>query len=231
MRYLLCLFLFFSYNLLAQVDSCEAGRLKWDITSGTGEPIRLKWDITSGTGEPIQPYYRLPDTGKTIPVHHFLDTRKMVPETKMQLWVNTKVFNFKGYQVNNLKLAAWSGVAFAGVLDGVLEGNRFDGNRNFERKYNVSKISYFGSESWKLAYKNEDPGQGGKNILAKVYGAQDFYHHADDFRKLGYIFGGITLGISGTQTNSKVWHYAADFIIGFAISGISKAAGMYWIRN
>lgn len=157
--------------------------------------------------------------------------KELTPQKKISLWANTPVFNFRGYQVNNLKLAGWAGLAFVGAVDGIVCGYEFDGRKSFERKYNVSKLGYFGSESWLLAYKNSDVQQGQKNAITKVFGAQDFYHHADDFRKLGYISGGITLGVSGTQTNTKKWHYLTDFLIGFAVSGTAKAAGMYFIRN
>ena len=136
--------------------------------------------------------------------YHFPDSRKMV-QPKIPYWANTPVFNFRGYQVNNLKLAGWSAMAVAGMVDGIVCGYEFDGRKSFERKYNVSKLGYFGSESWLLAYKNSDVQQGQKNAITKVFGSQDFYHHADDFRKLGYISGGITLGVSGTQTNTKKW--------------------------
>ena len=208
------LILFLSCNLSAQVDSCEQIRQKWE-----GYHIA---DINNMA-------YLFPDTGKMV--YHFPDVRKTIPQTKISLWSNTPVFNFRGYQVNNLKLAGWAGLAFAGAVDGIVEGYEFDGRQSFERKYNAAKSGYFGSESWRLAYKNGDVDQGQKNGITKVLGAQDFYHHADDLRKLGYVTGGITLGISGTQTNIKKWHYMADFIIGFAISGATKAAGMYWIRN
>jgi len=135
------------------------------------------------------------------------------------------------YRITPGKIAGWSAAAISGAIDGVLEGNRFDDNRNFERKFNASKTGYFGSESWRRAYRNGDPEQGYKNLYAQTFGANDFYHHADDLRKIGYIGSGVIIGISGAKSNSKWWHYAVDFGVGLAVSGATKAAGMYWVRN
>lgn len=134
------------------------------------------------------------------------------------------------YRITRGKIAAWSVLAVAGFSDGAVEGYEFDGRQSFERKYNVQPVSFFGSESWKLAYHNNDPEQP-KKPLWSVIGAPDFYHLADDVRKGGYISGGIVIGISGAKSNSKWWHYAVDFGASLAISGMSKAAGMYWIRH
>ena len=135
------------------------------------------------------------------------------------------------YRITRGKIAGWSAAAVSGAVDGVLEGYEFDGRKSFESKYNVSETGYFGSESWRRAYKNNDPEQGHKNLYSQTFGAWDFYHHADDARKIGYISGGIVIGMSGAKSNSKWWHYAVDFGIGFAVSGATKAAGMYWIRS
>ena len=135
------------------------------------------------------------------------------------------------YRITRAKIAGWSVAAVSGAIDGVLEGNRFDDNRNFERKFNASKTGYFGSESWRRAYKNNDPEQGYKNLYSQTFGAWDFYHHADDARKIGYIGSGVVIGISGAKSNSKPWYFLADFAIGLAVSGVAKAAGMRWIRN
>jgi len=135
------------------------------------------------------------------------------------------------YRITRGKIAGWSVAAISGAIDGVVEGYEFDGRKSFERKYNVSPTGYFGSESWRRAYKNNDPEQGYKNFYSRTFGANDFYHLADDAKKIGYIGSGITIGISGSRANSKWWHYAVDFGIGLAVSGAGKAAGMYWIRN
>lgn len=134
------------------------------------------------------------------------------------------------YRITRGKIAGWSVLAVAGFTDGVVEGFEFDGRKSFERKYNVQPVSCFGSESWKLAYYANDPEQP-KKPLWSVIGAPDFYHLADDVRKIGYISGGITIGISGAKANTKWWHYAVDFGASLAISGMSKAAGMYCIRH
>ena len=121
-------------------------------------------------------------------------------------------------------------MAVAGAADGMVEGYEFDGRKSFERKFGVSKTGYFGSESWKRAYKDGNPDNGFKSDFARIMGAQDFYHHADDLRKIGYLSGGVVIGAQHRK-NTKKWHTVADFAIGFAVSSITKSAAMWWIRN
>lgn len=114
--------------------------------------------------------------------------------------------------------------------DGVLEGYQIDGRRSFERKWGVEPISFFGSESWKTAYVNNDPRLGFKSKHRQWLGAFDFYHVADDTRKTGYILGGAIIGIGSYKSNKKWWHHAADFAIGATISAAAKNIGYRWVR-
>ena len=121
-------------------------------------------------------------------------------------------------------------VAVAGAADGMVEGYEFDGRKSFERKYGVSKTGYFGSQSWKRAYKGNNQDNGFKSDFVRIMGAQDFYHHADDLRKVGYLSGGVVIGTQHKK-NTKKWHTVADFAISFAVSSLTKSAAMWWIRN
>ena len=134
------------------------------------------------------------------------------------------------YRVTRAKLAGWGMVAVAGAADGAVNGYEFDGRKSFERKFNVSKTGYFGSQSWKRAYKGNNPDNGFKSDFVRIVGAQDFYHHADDLRKIGYLSGGVVLGLNAHRNTNK-WHTVADFAIGFAVSSITKSAAMWWIRK
>ena len=134
------------------------------------------------------------------------------------------------YRITRAKLAGWGMVAVAGAADGMVEGFEFDGRKSFERKYGISKTGYFGSKSWKRAYKGDNPDNGFKSDFVRVMGAQDFYHHADDLRKIGYLSGGAVIGLNAHR-NTKKWHTVADFAIGFAVSSLTKSAAMWWIRN
>jgi len=134
------------------------------------------------------------------------------------------------YRITRSKLAGWGMVAVAGAADGAVNGYEFDGRKSFERKFNVSKTGYFGSESWKNVYKNGDPEQGFKSGFHRKMGAFDFYHHADDLRKIGYISGGVVIGLNAHRNTNK-WHTVADFAVGFAVSSLTKSAAMWWIRN
>jgi hypothetical protein len=118
-----------------------------------------------------------------------------------------------------------------GAADGMVDGYEFDQRKSFERKYNVSKTGYFGSESWRMVYRNGDTEQGFKSGFHRNMGAFDFYHHADDLRKIGYISGGVIIGINGRKTNTKKWYYIIDFAAAFAISATTKSLSMRWIRS
>lgn len=135
------------------------------------------------------------------------------------------------YRITRAKIAGWGLVAVAGAADGMVEGYEFDNRKSFERKFNVSKTGYFGSQSWKRAYKGGNPDNGFKSDFVRIMGAHDFYHHADDLRKIGYLSGGVVLGIGGNKINSKKWYYIIDFAAAFAISAATKSASMRWIRS
>ena len=134
------------------------------------------------------------------------------------------------YRITRAKLAGWGMVAVAGVADGMVEGYTIQYRKSFERKFNVSKTGYFGSQSWLSAYKDGNVDNGFKSDFVRVMGVQDFYHHADDLRKIGYLSGGVVIGTQHRK-NTKKWHTVADFAIGFAVSSITKSASMWWIRN
>lgn len=134
------------------------------------------------------------------------------------------------YKVNATKVAGWGLAAIGGLSDGLLEGYTFDGRTSFERKWNADRYGYFGSESWRNVYNGGNPESGFKSPIHKWTGAWDFYHHADDLRKAGYISGGVMIGIGGKQ-NIKWWHYALDFGIGFTASAVTKSAAMWWVRK
>lgn len=135
------------------------------------------------------------------------------------------------YRFTATKAIGLGALAAGALADGMVEGYTFDGRKSFERKYDVDPRGYWGSESWRRAYKGGEPANGFKSPAHRIAGSFDFYHHADDARKLGYITGGITLGICGARTNTKWWHYVLDFGIGFGVSAAAKSAGMHWVRS
>ena len=134
------------------------------------------------------------------------------------------------YRITRAKIAGWGIVAVAGAADGLVEGYSIQYRKSFERKYGVSQTGYFGSKSWKRAYKDGVQANGFKSDFVRITGAQDFYHHADDLRKIGYLSGGVVIGTQHKK-NTKKWHTVADFAIGFAVSSLTKSASMWWIRN
>ena len=146
---------------------------------------------------------------------------------KPKLWENVN------YEWNNKKTIGITTLILASLADGIVEGYEFDGRKSFERKYGVKPISYAGSESWRLAYKNNDVAQGHKNQWTRFAGASDLYHHLDDFRKFGYISAGICIGIGAKKGKFKdVWKsHLIDFAVYSVASSVSKSAGMKWVRN
>ncbi len=130
-----------------------------------------------------------------------------------------------------LKLVGYALVGLGGLKDGLVEGFDFDGRTSWERKRGVDPYSQRGSQSWRLAYVDGDPELGFKSSFHEWHGAWDWYHRNDDYRKLGYYSGGITLGIGGHKVNKKIKHYLFDFAIGWAVSATAKSIGMKFIRN
>lgn len=134
------------------------------------------------------------------------------------------------YRITRTKVAGWALCAVGGAADGAVEGFHLDYRRSFERKYNVSKTGYFGSKSWLSAYKDGVQANGFKSDFVRIVGAHDFYHHADDLRKIGYLSSGVVVGLNANKNTNK-WHTVADFAIGFAVSSITKSVAMQWIRS
>lgn len=147
------------------------------------------------------------------------------------LALNAQVLKIGSYHLTKTKIVAFGIASVGGLADGMVEGYQFDGRKFFERKYDVNPRGYWGSESWRRAYKGGEPANGFKSPAHKALGAWDFYHNADDARKLGYIGGGIVLGIGGNKVNTKWWHYVIDAGLGLAVSAGAKSTGMAWIRH
>jgi hypothetical protein len=140
-------------------------------------------------------------------------------------------FQLGSYKITKAKLIGFGLCVAGGATDGLLEGYHIDNRTSFERKYNTKRYGFWGSESWRMVYKGGNPDNGFKSPVHKWLGATDFYHTADDVRKVGYISGGLVIGISAGRTNQKLWHYAADFAISFALSAASKSIAYKYIRT
>lgn len=69
------------------------------------------------------------------------------------------------------------------------------------------------------------------NGWERNFGKIDFYHVADDVRKIGYVGGGVVIGIGGARQKQKFHHYLYDFALSFAVSAVAKRAGMYYVRH
>ena len=73
--------------------------------------------------------------------------------SKLQ-WYDFSTYKFKGEG----KRAVWISYAIAGLLHGGREAMHAEPGV-FEKRFGVSKTSFFGSEQWVRQYKNNDPEQ------------------------------------------------------------------------
>ena len=125
------------------------------------------------------------------------------------------------YSFGKKKWGAMLVICGAGLVDGMLEGYGFDSRLSFERKWGVDPHSYFGSKSWDSDW----------NAFERFKSSQvDFYHTADDVRKIGYVTGGFMLGRASLQNKRKI-HNVFDLGISFACSAFWKSIGMQWVRD
>jgi len=129
------------------------------------------------------------------------------------------------------KIIANAFLTIPALADGLVEGYEFDGRKSWERKLGVDPYSYGGSLSWTEIYINNDPSQGEKSKFRTWLGANDFYHHMDDTRKIGYISGGFLLGRASAKHNNKLWQDLADLAITNIWTGFIKSRGLHYIRH
>ena len=125
------------------------------------------------------------------------------------------------YKLDKQKIIGLTIIGLGGFIDGAVEGFDFQGVVSFERKWCADPYGFFGSLSFEKL-------QSSPNIYNRTLGTFDFYHIADDLRKVLYIGGGITITL-GEKRPAK--HYILDFLLSLVISSATKRAGMYWIRN
>lgn len=151
-----------------------------------------------------------------------------LPPASQSIWHKEKTGRYEF--ANPTKMAGWGLIILASFVDGATEGFEFDGRKSWERKFGANPHGFFGSESWRRLYVGGDPANGKVKGYQRHFGAWDSYHLGDDFRKLGYISGGVTLAIGGQQVNSKWWHYAIDVGVALGISMVAKREGILFAR-
>jgi len=102
-------------------------------------------------------------------------------------------------------------------IDGAVERFDFQNRKYFEVKYGASETGFFGSKSYQRLYDSP-------NFYNKNFGVFDFYHVADDIRKLGYLTSGATFALSLKYRRSNK-EAIIKGILFFAASSLSKRVG------
>ncbi len=116
------------------------------------------------------------------------------------------------YKVNKNQLIGWSVLGFTGIIDGSHTAYTYN-NRLFEQKFGSDPTGFFGSQSWRRLYDRP-------NFYNENFGVFNFDHIATDLKILGYISGGIIIGLGEKK---KFKYYLYDFIISvIVISGTKR---------
>lgn len=112
--------------------------------------------------------------------------------------------------------------ALSGIIDGAVEAYSLN-RKLFETIWNKPALGYWGSKSSLLAYKNNDPTQGFKNLYTKYLGAWDFYHNADDIRKASYLLQLVFVYyLLGLNSVNNIIFLLIPYIVAFMLSGFFK---------
>jgi len=127
-------------------------------------------------------------------------------------------YSQNGYKLNREKIYGLVMVGVGGFMDGAVERFEFRGRTVFENRWGADPYGFFGSRSWERLYTHP-------NFWNKNFGVFDFYHVADDMRKVGYIGGGIVIGIGGGKRRQKFTHYLIDVGLSMVVSGGMKYLG------
>jgi hypothetical protein len=133
------------------------------------------------------------------------------PEAPLK-WHDFKTYRFKGQG----KRAVWISYTLAGILHGGREAYHAE-STVFEKRFNASPLSFFGSEQWKRNYFDRDPDNGHKpNLFNPV---RDYYHFSGAATKAIWIGGAFTIGMGKQPMKYKL----LDLMIGTLITSGSAS--------
>ena len=127
-------------------------------------------------------------------------------------WYDFSTYKFKG----GGKRAVWIGYAVSGILHGGREAYHAQPNV-FEKAFNASPLSFWGSEQWKRNYYDRNPELPHKpNIWNPI---RDYYHFSGAATKAIWIGGAFTIGMSKQPMKYKL----LDLLIGTLITSGSAS--------
>jgi len=123
---------------------------------------------------------------------------RLYPSAQPLAWYDFSTYRFRGQG----KRAVWIAYAVAGILHGGREAYHAEPNV-FERRFNATPLSFFGSQQWKRQYYNRDPEtQAHKpNIWNPL---RDYYHFSGTTKNYILIGGAVTIGASKQPVKYKV---------------------------
>ena len=124
------------------------------------------------------------------------------------------------YKINKNQLIGWSILGVTGVIDGAHTAYSYN-NRIFEQNFGADELGFFGSQSWRRLYDNPD-------FYNKNFGVFNFDHIAQDLKVLGYVSGGVVIGIGKKK---KFKYYLYDFLISAIVISGTKRLTFEIIRN
>jgi len=112
-------------------------------------------------------------------------------------WYSFKTYKFKG----NKKQWVWGGYLIAGILHGGREAYHAEPNV-FEKRFGVSKTSWFGSEQWRRNYVDLDPAKKHKPNVFNTF--RDYYHFSSTAHTTILVSGAVIIGTSKQPVKYKV---------------------------
>lgn len=138
---------------------------------------------------------------------------RLYPSAPILKWHDFSTYKFRG----GGKRAVWISYAVAGILHGGREAYHAQPDV-FERRFNASHTSFFGSQQWKRQYYDNNPELPHKPNAWN--GLRDYWHFSGATTKYILIGGAFTIGASKQPVKYRI----IDTLIAFA--GFSASASL-----
>lgn len=140
-------------------------------------------------------------------------TLRLYPSAQPLKWYDFSTYRFRGHK----KQWVWGAYAVAGILHGGREAYHAEPGV-FEKRFNASPTSFFGSQQWKRQYYDNNPELPHKPNAWN--GLRDYWHFSVATTKYILIGGAFTIGASKQPVKYRI----IDTLIAFA--GFSASASL-----